>query len=647
MKASFIRAALLGASMLSIAGGAVAEVDPPTAATIAANKAVQDSSPFSDRRDFDFASRGYLGTRKDPLIKTADGRVAWDLNAFAFAKGEAPATVNPSLWRQSELMAKTGLFKVTDDIYQVRGFDLANMTFIRGKIGWIVVDTLTSTETAKAAYDLVTEKLGKRPITGIIITHSHGDHFGGTAGITSDLVDGAPILAPKGFMEAAISENVIAGPAMGRRAQYQLGTTLARDATGTVNSGIGQALSLGTQSLVPPTREIETTGTELTVDGVRMVFQVTPGTEAPAEMNIGFPDWKVVDMAENANATQHNILTPRGAQIRNAKLWAQGLTEAAEIFAGSEIMIASHAWPRFGAEEVADYLGKHRDAYAFLHDQTVRLMNKGMTGEEIAATLKLPPALQQEWYDRPYYGSFKFNSRAVYQFYMGWYDGNPVHLAPLPPQEGGRRYVEAMGGAEHVRSLAQAAYDEGEYAWAAELLNRAVFADPQDQAARALLARCYDQLAWQAETSLWRNMYRTAATELRDGVNTNAAVVGGALAMSLPTADLFDLMATRLDPAKVGANKLKLAFVFPDREEAVSVKIENGVLVHRPKAPSGPVDATLTVNRADFLKALLLGVPLGAKVASGEAKIDGDPAAFVRFISWFDQPDPNFAIVTP
>ncbi|WP_374570627.1 alkyl/aryl-sulfatase [Phenylobacterium sp.] len=647
MLRSLAATAVAGASVFVLGAPALAESDPPTAATIAHNKAVAAAAPFADRQDFDFASRGYMGTLKDPLIRAADGRVVWDLNAFSFAKGDAPATVNPSLWRQAELLAKSGLFKVTDRIYQVRGFDLANITFVQGDTGWIVIDTLTSEETAQAAYDLVSEKLGKRPITAIIITHSHGDHFGGTGGLKPFMTADAPIIAPKGFMEAAVSENVIAGPAMGRRAQYQLGTPLARGPTGTVNSGIGQGLAIGTQSLLPPTREIETTGTELTLDGVHLLFQVTPGTEAPAEMNIAFPDWKVVDMAENANATQHNILTPRGAVVRDAKRWADGLTEAADMFAGYDVMITSHAWPRFGADAVAQFLAKHRDAYAYLHDQTVRMMNQGMTGDEIAAAIKLPPALEQAWYDRPYYGSFSFNSRAVYQYYMGWYDGNPVHLAPLTPQDGGKRYVEALGGAERVRELAKAAFDKGDYAWAAELLNREVFADAGDKAARELLARSYDQLAWQSENALWRNMYLTASQELREGVAKAQGLAGGGMAAALPTADIFSLMATRIDPAKAGDGAVKLAFVFPNRNEQVSVTVENGVLIHREAPPKGPVDATLTVNRGDLLKALVTGEPLAGKIASGEAKISGDPAALAKFVSWLDKPTPGFAIVTP
>ena len=625
---------------------AVQAVDPPSATTKAVNEATRASAPFQDRRDYDFAARGFVAARKDPLIRAADGHVMWDINTYSFVDGPAPDTVNPSLWRHAQVLSRAGLFRVSDRIWQVRGFDLANVTFVKGDKGWIVIDPLTTDETARAAYDLVTEHLGKRPVSAIIYTHSHIDHFGGAGGILPLAVPDVPILAPEGFTEAAVGENVIAGPAMARRAIYQFGLTQPKGPTGSMGSGIGMAVAAGTQGLVPPNREIAKTGTEIVLDGVKLRFQVTPGTEAPAEMNIGFPDWKVADLAENANVTQHNILTPRGAVVRNAKAWAQGLTEAIDFFAGAEVMITSHGWPRFGAAEITDFLGKHRDAYAFLHDQTVRLMNQGLTGDEIAAKLTLPKALRQEWYDRPYYGSFSFNSRAVYQFYMGWYDGNPVHLAPLPPEEGGRRYVEALGGAARVRQLAQAAYDKGDYAWAAELLNRAVFADAGDTAARDLLARCYQQLAWQSENSLWRNMYLTGASELRGAQPPIASAISPGIAASLTPDQLFDVLSVRFAAEKAGDAKLRLAFVFPDRNAQVTVTVANGVLVHRPGVAGTP-DATLTIKYADLVAALLRGQPLAPKIASGEAKIEGQPAAFAQLVSWIDKPAPPFAIVTP
>ncbi|MDB5818235.1 MAG: fold metallo-hydrolase, partial [Rhizobacter sp.] len=476
--------------------------------------------------------------------------------------------------------------------------------------------------------------------------------FGGAGGLVS--VDDAKsgkvaVIAPKGFLDAAVGENIIAGPAMQRRATYQFGVPLPKGSGGLVNAGIGPGLATGTPSLIPPNQDIDHTGQALTVDGVRMVFQFTPGTEAPVEMNLQFPDWNIVDMAENANATQHNILTPRGAVVRDAKVWADNLTEAIRLFGGSDTLITSHGWPRFGNATIRDYLAKHRDAYAYLHDQTVRLMNQGLNGDEIALRLKLPAALQQEWFDRPYYGSLSFNARAVYQYYMGWYDGNPAHLSPTPPADTGRRYVEAMGGAAKVLSMARSSYDSGDYAWAAELLNRVVMADAGNPEAKQLLAACYDQLGWQSENSLWRNIYLSGAGELRNGVpppRPAAAAGQAATIANLPTASIFDLLAVRLDADKVGAASLKIQFVFPDRGEKTYVTVENGVLIHEAVQAQGPVDATLTVNRSDLVAALLAGVPLAPKVASGQAKIEGDAGALMKLASWMQPPRPNFPIVT-
>jgi len=651
-----IRTSALAALIaLAASASAIAQTpspaEKPSAFTQKAQAATLAARPFSDTRDFDFARQGFIATRTDPVIRNAAGDVVWDLSAYDFLKGAVPATVNPSLWRQGQLMAIHGLFQVSDRIWQVRGFDLANITFIKGDTGWIIIDTLGSTETARAAFDLANQNLGARPVTAIIYTHSHTDHFGGAGGLVSvaDAASGkVKVIAPKGFLAASVGENVIAGPAMQRRAAYQFGIPLPKGVLGQMNSGIGPGLAVGTSGLIPPNTDIDHTGQTLTVDGVRMVFQFTPGTEAPAEMNVNFPDWRIVDMAENANAAQHNILTPRGAVVRDAKVWAENLTEALALFGDSDVLIASHGWPRFGKDNIQTYLARHRDAYAFLHDQTVRLMNKGLNGDEIAAQLELPAALAQEWYDRPYYGSYSFNSRAVYQFYMGWYDGNPVHLAPTPPVDTGKRYVDAMGGAAKVRKLAKAAYDKGDYAWAAELLNHVVMADSRDDAAKQLLARCYDQLGWQSENSLWRNIYLTGALELRGAEaapSRPAASQTGVLA-NLPTSSLFDLLAVRLDADKAAGAKLALEFVFPDQNERTYVTVENGVLIHQSIAAPGPVDATFTVKRADFLTSLFAGAPLAPKVASGEAKVTGDPAALLRLMGWMDRPNPNFPIVT-
>ena len=650
------KALALGSALFSaVASGSVAfAADPPSAYTVKAQAEVLKADPFQDRQDFDFAARGFLGTRADPLIKGASGQTVWDLSAFDFLKGEAPATVNPSLWRQAQLLAKNGLFKVTDRVYQVRGFDLANITFVKGDTGWIVIDTLTATETAKAAYDLVTEKLGKRPIEAIIFTHGHSDHFGGARGLVSqaDVDSGkVKVIAPKGFLESAVSENVIAGTAMARRATYQFGVYLPKSPTGQVNSGIGPGLAVGTQSLIPPTVDVDHTGQEMVIDGVRFVFQITPGTEAPAEMNIDMPDLHVLDMAENANATMHNVLTPRGALVRDARVWAEYLTQSIRLYgATSDVMITSHAWPRFGKGQINDFLTKHRDAYEYLHDQTVRLMNEGLTGDAIAARLKLPPVLEREWYDHGYYGNMSFNSRAVYQRYMGWYDANPVHLNAMTPAEAGKRYVDAMGGGARVLAMAKTAFEGGDYAWAAELLNRLVFAEPANADAKVLLARAYDQLGYQSEDSLWRNIYLTGAQELRDGVQAKGAGVGAGaidLIRNMPTLLLLDLMAVRLNADKAGEGHVKLELVFPERHEQAYVTVQNGVLIHEAIPAPGPVDATLTLNRTSFLLAAFQGVPLAGAITSGSVKAEGDPAALGKLVSWLDAPKGDFPIVTP
>lgn len=640
-------ATLVGLSLITTPALAA---EAPSAATIRAQAALKKSLPFEDRQDFDFASRGYLGTLADPVIRRADGAVVWDLSAWDFVEGDAPDSVNPSLWRHAQLLAKSGLFQVSDTIWQVRGFDLSNITFIKGETGWIVIDPLTTTEVARAAYALVTEKLGARPIVAVIYTHSHTDHFGGVKGIVSQAdVDAGKVrvIAPQGFLEEAVSENVIAGVAMSRRATYQFGLGLTPGAEGLVNSGIGKAVSKGTITLIAPTVSIDHTGQTLVVDGVKIEFQMTPGTEAPAEMNLYFPDLRILCMAENANITMHNVLTPRGALVRDSRAWAAYLSESIRLFGDrTDVMFTSHGWPRFGGEVVRDFLADHRDAYKYLHDQTVRLMNQGLVGEEIADRIALPPALAREWFNRGYYGTMSFNSRAVYQRYMGWYDANPAHLAVLPPADEAGRYVEAMGGAAKVRALAQAAADKGDYRWAATLLNNIVLSAPADAEAKAALAKVYDQMGYQAESALWRNMYLTGADELRNGVKPALAAGSTDIIANLPTPMIFDLLAVRLDPAKARDAELRILFVFPERNERYLVRVRHGVLTAEPAAPGVKADATLTVPRPLLLQSLFTGAPLAPKVASGEAKVDGNPFALQKLVGWFDKPAGPFPIVT-
>ena len=632
-----------------LAGGTQA-AEAPSKATVAAQARLKAQLPFADDQDFDFARRGFVATRTDPLIKRADGGVVWNLAAYDFVVGEAPASVNPSLWRQAQLLSIHGLFKVADRVWQVRGFDAANITFIQGDTGWIVIDPLTTSETAKAALDLANEKLGARKVVAVIYTHSHADHFGGVRGVIDEKDVGTGpgdvrVIGPKGFLEEAVSENVIAGTAMSRRAGFQFGANLAPGPEGQVSSGIGLGIPRGTVGLIAPRDIIDHTGQTMTVDGVELVFQFTPGTEAPAEMNIYLPQFRALCMAENANPTMHNVLTPRGAVVRDAKVWADGLSEAVELYgAGTDVLFTSHGWPRFGQKVSTDYLLSHRDAYKYLHDQTVRLMNEGYVGAEIANKIKLPAVLEKQWFNRGYYGTMSFNSRAVYQRYMGWYDANPVSLAVLPPAEQARRYVAAMGGAAKVRALATKAYDEADYAWAATLLNNVVQADPADKAAAEQLARTYDQMGYQAESSLWRNIYLTGAGELRNGAPPPAAGTAAPdVVMNIPTPMLFDLLAVRLNPEKVGDGATSVLFVFPDRGERYLVTVKNQVLVGRPAAPDAKAEATLTLPRALLLQALLNGKPLAGQPG---VKVEGNGLALVKMLGWFDAPKGDFPIVT-
>ncbi|MEZ5995173.1 MAG: alkyl sulfatase dimerization domain-containing protein [Hyphomonadaceae bacterium] len=642
-----MRAFFVAALLAVIPGLAHAQV---SAATRAANAAMSQALPSSDREDEDFAARGFIAGPTQTDIRGADGRLIWDFNAYNFLQGEAPETVNPSLWRHTRLLARAGLFQVSERIYQVRGFDVSNMTIVVGDTGLILIDPLTSMETAQAALSLARGTVGDRPVRAVIYTHSHADHFGGVRGVVdpADVAAGrVEIIAPEGFMEYAVTENVIAGNAMGRRALYQFGSGLAPGPEGQMSSGIGLAVSAGTYTLIPPTRTIGRTGETLTIDGVRIEFQVTPGAEAPAEMNFFFPDFAVVCMAENANATMHNILTPRGALVRDAKAWADYLTESLRLFGPrAEIMITSHAWPRFGGDRVRDFLASHRDAYKYLHDQTVRLMNAGYTDREIAEQVRLPEPLASRWFNRGYYGTMMHNSRAVYQRYMGWYDGNPADLNPLPPEEEAVRFVRAMGGGARVLAEGQRAFDEGDFRWAARVLNNLVFAEPENRDARLLLARTHREMAWQAESGIWRNMYLVAARELENGPPARGLPIqSNDLVAATPTSYILDLLAVRLNPERLGARRFAFNLVFPERNERFAVTIENGVLVHERDVTLDDAP-TITAARPAFLQAMATQTMTRA-VLAGRVRISGNRRSLQGLGDVFDTPDPNFAIVTP
>ncbi|TFU00421.1 MBL fold metallo-hydrolase [Polymorphobacter arshaanensis] len=639
--------ALSGVSHAALA----AENTRPSAATEAANAALAATLNFDDKQDFDFATRGLIAKPADSVIRNKAGDVIRNFAEDAQFKGATPATVNPSLWRNGVLNANYGLFEVVPGIYQIRGFDLSNMTIIVGKTGYVIVDPLTTAETAAAGLALMRAKFGNKPVTGMIYTHSHADHFGGARGVVdaADVKSGkVPIYAPQHFMQHAISENVIAGNAMGRRADYMFGNLLDRGPDGIVSNGLGAARAGGTVTLIPPTHEVTTTGETAVIDGVRFEFQMAPNSEAPAEMNFYLPDFKALCMAETANGMMHNVLTPRGALVRDSKEWSGYLTEALRRYGDtSDVVFTSHLWPRWGNATIKSYLAVHRDAYKYLHDQSVRMMNMGMTGPEIAEAITLPPVLARAWFNRGNYGSLKFNSRAVYQRYMGFFDGNPTSLDPLTRVEAGKRYVAAIGGAKKVLALAATAHKAGDYRWEATLLTHLVFAEPDNMAAKQALAGAYDQMAYQAESGPQRNFYLTGALELRHGMLPSKAAASDTLELttSLPLSDLLDAMAIRVVPERALDNPFSIKINLDNGENAL-VTVENGVMFHEMNVDA-PADATITAKRMAFL-GLIGGVANPADlIKSGALTITGDRPTLARFTGLFEAPKRNFPIVTP
>jgi alkyl sulfatase BDS1-like metallo-beta-lactamase superfamily hydrolase len=615
-----------------------------TAATKAAHATLAARLPSDNGEDFANAKRGFVAT-----IPDADIPGAWSLKPYAFLSDEKPAdTVNPSLWRQARLNMQHGLFEVTKGLYQVRGFDLSNITFIEGDKGYVIIDPLTSAPPAAAALKLMREQRGDKPVTGVIYTHSHVDHYGGVRGVLSpeDLHSGLPIVAPEGFLAAAVSENVLAGNAMGRRATYMYGATLPKDPKGHVDAGLGKAVSMGAVSLVPNTVSIRETGERLTIDGVEIVFQVTPDTEAPAEMNFFFPQFGALCMAENCTCQLHNLYTPRGAQVRDARAWSHYINEASQMFAAdTEVLFASHHWPRWGSGQAKRFLGQQRDLYKYIHDQTLRMANHGLTPTEIAEDLALPPSLAAEWHTRGYYGTLSHNAKAVYQRYLGWFDGNPANLHKLPPVEAGQRYVEVAGGAEALLAKARAAYERGEYRWVAELVNHLVFADPANGEARALQADALEQMGYQAESGPWRDFYLTGAQELRNRRPASETPRQGAAGQlrSLPADALLESLAVRLNGTKAGAiGDLALTMVFNDAGERFAVSVENAVLHHK-LGEGGPV---VTLTRPVLIGLVIGETTLAAALADGT--VSGQGASVLgELLALLDRFDFWFEIVTP
>lgn len=625
---------------------------PATEATRRAQAAAAATLPKDDGADVADARRGFIATLEDGRIAAPDGRVVWDMSAFAFEKeGETcPDTIHPSLWRQARLNLIHGLFEVTPGIFQVRGFDLSNITFVEGETGVIVIDPLISSETAAAALALYRAHRGARPVTAVIYTHSHVDHYGGIGGVASaeDLASGLAIIAPEGFLQAAVSENLLAGNAMNRRATYMYGALLPRGPQGHVDAGLGKGVSVGEVRLVPPTRSVRATGERMVVDGVEIVFQVTPDTEAPAEMNFYFPAQRALCMAENCTCHLHNLYTPRGAQVRDAKAWSFYIDEAIALFAGeAEAMFASHHWPKWGAGRIAPFLTQQRDLYKFIHDQTLRLANHGLTPTEIAEDLRLPPSLAAEWHTRGYYGTLSHNTKAVYQRYLGWFDGNPAHLHPHPPEAAARRYVDLAGGAEALIAKGREAFEAGDYRWVAELTNHLVFADPGHEAARALQADALEQMGYQAESGPWRSFFLTGAQELRHPMPAAAAPRQGAAAqmLALPADALLDALSVRLNGEKAAAATPRLNLRFTDLDATFGVFVENAVLHHRPDALAGAPTASLT--RKTLVSLVRGETDLAAAIAAGEAVTDGSDQPLAELLTLLDRFDFWFNIVRP
>lgn len=645
----------LGLAMLVVLSANASVPKKATKATIEVNNQVKLDLPFNDKKDFDDAQKGFIAKQDVVTIKNDKGDVVWDLEAYkkyiALDK-PSPDTVNPSLWRNAQLNMINGLFEVTDGIYQVRGYDLSNITFIKGDTGWIVFDPLISKETAKAALDFINKQLGERPVTGVFYSHSHIDHFGGVRGIVDekDVISGkVPIVASLGFTEHAVSENVIAGNAMGRRAVYMYGALLPRNEKGGVNGGLGQTTSTGVATMIKPTDIIEKTGEERTIDGVKMVFQYTPGTEAPTEMNIWFPDKKALWMAENTTNTMHNILTLRGAQVRDALKWSSYLQETIDMWGDDvEVKFQSHHWPMWGQEDIVKYFKKQRDMYKYTHDQTVRLMNQGYIGSEISEMIEFPDEIGKSWSSRGYYGTLRHNSRAVYQRYMGWYNGNPSDLNNLPPADTAVKYVEYIGGEAEAIKKAQVDFDKGNYRWVAEVIKHVVFANPDSDRGKALLADAYEQLGYQAESGPWRSVYLQGAFELRNGTPSagGTTVASPDIIKNMPPEMLFDYLAVRILPEKAAGKAFVMNINFTDLDEKYSLYVENSVLNHTKKLAKKP-DMSLDLTKATLDDVQLGNVTLEKAIADGTIKIDGDPNVLKDFVSMLDNFNFWFNIVTP
>ncbi len=626
---------------------------PPSEFTIRTQKNVRATLPFNDTRDFEEAKRGFIAAPPYMKIMAEAGNVAWDMESYQWLlEGKDYDSINPSLQRQATLNMAYGLFEVMPDrIYQIRGYDLANITFIKGDTGWIIFDPLTAKETAAAALAFINEKLGERPVTAVVYSHSHADHFGGVRGVVdeADVRSGkVKVIAPEGFMEEAVSENVYAGNAMSRRMFFQYGVLLPRSPYGHVDQSIGKNTAAGNLGVIAPNVVIEDDIEELTVDGVKMVFQNTPGTEAPAEMNTWFPEWKAFWAAENITGTIHNIYTLRGAKVRDALKWSKDINAALYLFGReAELMFASHSWPRWGNDRVQEVMRAQRDTYANLNNGVLRLANQGVTINEIHNVYKVPESLQKQWAARSYHGSVEHNARAVMNYYLGYWDGNPTTLIPLSPGDSAPLYVEMMGGAEKIIARGQELIDNGKYRLAQEILNKLVYAEPGNQTAKDLLADAFEQFGYQQESPSVRNSFLAAAYELRNGIPQGASPksTGPDMVRGMSTQLWLDFLAIRMDSDKADGMKFTINFVTPDNGEKFVVEMSNATLTSIEGFQVPEPDLTITIDRADLEPVMMGAISFDDQIAAGKARLDGNREVYEQLKSTLVQFDLGFEIM--
>ncbi|WP_319824005.1 alkyl/aryl-sulfatase [Thalassovita sp.] len=623
---------------------------PAHAATIAANAAMAQSLPFADQRDFEDARRGLIA-EAPRQVANDQGRTVWDTQVFEFVADldKAPDTVNPSLWRQAQLNRIAGLFVVCDRVYQVRGLDLSNMTIIEGESGLIIIDPVTSVETARACIDLFFAHRPHRPVVAVIYSHSHPDHYGGVKGVIDeqDVAAGkVRVIAPDGFLEAIEGENVLSGTATYRRAQFQFGTLLQPGIRGAVDTGLGKTVTKGARSLIAPTQLIADKTETHVIDGVEIEFYMAPDSEAPAEMHMFFPGLRVLNMAENVTHNLHNFCPIRGAVVRDPLVWSKYIGDAIELYADkADVLIAQHHWPTWGRDRVMELLSIHRDLYKFIHDQTLRGANRGGKPDEIAENLTLPEALQAQWSCRGYYGTVNHNSKAVYQRYLSWYDGNPANLHPLPSAQSAQRTIDYMGGAEAVLERAQEDFDKGEFRWVTEIIGKLVYADPANAQARDLLADAYEQLGYQSESGTWRNAYLYAAQELRQGVMamTISKTLGPDLMQAMSVSTMLDYLGVRLIPEKVRDKAFVINLDITDRQESLAMTLSRGCLTHLVNKFDAGAVATMSLTHAAIARLAVGASDLQAE----EVAIKGDKRAVETLFAALDDFNPMFNVVTP